>query len=486
MTPRAASVGQACLVARPSDGVPYSIMDLLAGAVAICCLADAALSWFGRPSIAARKGAHALAGIAAAGLWLSPALHGATGRLFEELPQARPPRLEPARHELPSVLLVVTESVRAIDYCSEPRPSCNVAPAVNALLPHRVPLRELRAVGSYTVISVAAIATGQVPLGSREQIRARPTVFDFVRALDPAGEVTTAHIASDVRSGIWELDDVDLPIDVFVAWPDPEDERDRDTFAIDAFAAHVESHPGPSFTWLQLYDTHAPYWATHAPFQPATTRASWKTLRPLHQQYKNAIFTQDALLARALSAFIETRSGPWVILFTSDHGDAFGEHAAIHHGQNLYDEQIHVPGFVAFGDGALSPEQLSWLHRRARGPTSHLDLLPTILDLYGAWDRQAVAPYRATMPGSSLLREPHDRPRSVPMTSCSALNDCSLNTWGMLGEWHALVGQVWDAGFSCVPLDDGGKRIAWTAECAALGRASKAYFPLLPNKKPNR
>jgi hypothetical protein len=325
-----------------------------------------------------------------------------------------------------------------------------------------------------------------VPLGSRAEIGAMPTAFDLVRAFDPARAITTAYIAADVRAGIWELADVERTVDVFITWPHPEQEWDRDPYALGAFLAHVRANPGPMFTWLQLYDTHAPYWSVDEPFQPATEVATWDTLTPLHQQYKNAIYTQDALLAQALSAFIESRSGPWVILFTSDHGDAFGEHAAIHHGQNLYDEQIHVPGFVAWGGGALTSAEEAWLRRRGRGPTSHLDLLPTVLDLFRAWDHRAILEQRAALTGSSLLREPPARPRAAPMTSCSALYDCPLKTWGMLGETHALVAQKWDRGFRCVPLDDSSQRIPWSEECKALHDASKAYFPLLPNGKPNR
>jgi arylsulfatase A-like enzyme len=238
---------------------------------------------------------------------------------------------------------------------------------------------------------------------------------------------------------------------------------------------------------LHVYGTHAPYYSTPAlsPFQPATQTPSWETLEALYNQYKNAIVTQDAELARAVRAFVSSRSGPWLVLFTSDHGEAFGEHHAIHHGQNLYDEQIHVPGFIAFGSGALTASEERTLRERARGPSSHLDVLPTLLDVLGVWDAFPLLPYNNRMLGSSLLRSAPERPRAIPMTNCTTSAPCPMNTWGMLGERHALVAQVWDASFKCVPLDDSGTVIEDGIECSWLRGRSRQFFPTLPNGNPN-
>ena len=176
------------------------------------------------------------------------------------------------------------------------------------------------------------------------------------------------------------------------------------------------------------------------------------------------------------------------MLFTSDHGEAFGEHRAIHHGQNLFDEQIHVPGFVAWGNGALSEVQARDLRAHAAAPTSHLDLLPTLLDLYGVYDSVVLEGHRKELLGSSLLRPAPTAPRALPISNCSAGYRCPLNTWGMLGDSHALIAQAWDGDYACMPLlaNENASAPVVNAECTRLREASKRYFERQPNGAPNR
>lgn len=66
------------------------------------------------------------------------------------------PPLASRRARVPSVLFLVTESVRASDSCGDASEACDVAPEMAALLPNRVALREVRATSSYTAISMSA------------------------------------------------------------------------------------------------------------------------------------------------------------------------------------------------------------------------------------------------------------------------------------------------------------------------------------------
>ena len=137
-----------------------------------------------------------------------------------------------------------------------------------------------------------------------------------------------------------------------------------------------------------------------------------------------------------LRAFLRrVGSEPWLVLFTSDHGEAFGEHKAIHHGQNTYDEQIHVPGFVAFGNGALDPAQ------------------------------------------EAAFRSPTAR-RSSPVRSrtgaCSATDTPSC-------------AQAWDADFRCVDLTTGAENANPASKaCGELRRASRTWWVKLPSGRDNR
>jgi arylsulfatase A-like enzyme len=80
-----------------------------------------------------------------------------------------------------------------------------------------------------------------------------------------------------------------------------------------------------------------------------------------------------------------------VVIVTSDHGEALGEHGYVGHNLQLYEESVRVPLVVRF-PAALGPRGV-----RLGAQTSHLDLAPTIADVFGA--AHAASSFR----GRSLL-----------------------------------------------------------------------------------
>ena len=63
------------------------------------------------------------------------------------------------------------------------------------------------------------------------------------------------------------------------------------------------------------------------------------------------------------------------IVFTSDHGEMFGEHGRLGHGHDYYEELVHIP-LIIMGPGI--PQG-----KREKTVVSHLDLMPTLKDLLG-------------------------------------------------------------------------------------------------------
>jgi arylsulfatase A-like enzyme len=116
----------------------------------------------------------------------------------------------------------------------------------------------------------------------------------------------------------------------------------------------------------------------------------WKLLGPqlwteTHRRfYYKLQRTVDGQLARVLEALRELRSyEDTIVVFTSDHGDMLGAHGGMHQKwHNAYEETIHVP-FV------VSSPRLDGGRREVDVPTSHADLLPTLLGLAGI-DRDEV------------------------------------------------------------------------------------------------
>ena len=241
---------------------------------------------------------------------------------------------------------------------------------------------------------------------------------------------------------------------------------------------------------LHLAGTHAPYYVDEnaAPFRPWSHVVTWSGMPQLHNAYKDAIVAQDREVARALRAFAEhAGSRPRIVIFTSDHGEAFGEHGAIHHGQNLYDEQIHVPGWIWASPGALGPEQQAVLASAGSRFATHLDLLPTVLDVLGLGDNTALRDMRAKLSGASLVRPAPPSRAPVQVTNCTGMFPCPLDTWGLLTDGRKLVAQRWDADWGCfilggdehpAPIDD--------PECQNLRAVSRTTYPTLPNGHPNR
>jgi arylsulfatase A-like enzyme len=89
-----------------------------------------------------------------------------------------------------------------------------------------------------------------------------------------------------------------------------------------------------------------------------------------YQFYRNNLAYADYLLERTVKKLQQL--GMYedsLIIFTSDHGEAFGEHRTIKHYHTVYDEQIHVPLF--YHHPSLSPGVVTT-------QVGHVDLFPTI------------------------------------------------------------------------------------------------------------
>ncbi len=400
------------------------------------------------------------------------------------------PALSSRRARLPNVLVILDESVRATDYSAE------TTPETTALTAGRVELREMRSVASYTAIAVSSLLTSRPPTERANALDHAPYLFDFVRAVRRATERVHVGYYSSQTDSLFERRDVRSATDAFVTVDDlvghrVDDIDDVIDLGVDnLLAARVERDlpklEKPFLAIVHLSGTHAPYYVddARAPFKPYRHTPAWSGLGELHAAYRDAIFDQDAAVARAIRAFFTAVGDePALVVFTSDHGEAFGEHAAIHHGQSLYDEQIHVPSWVLSKNDALDDAEARALAAHENDFVTHLDVVPTLLDAYGVLDAFPLRDYVARFAGRSLLRS-DDPPEIVPLTNCTDMFPCPVRTWGLLAHGRALVAQPWDAGWHCIdlrtelePPDD--------PACAVLRTASHSYFPTLPNGHPN-
>jgi arylsulfatase A-like enzyme len=112
--------------------------------------------------------------------------------------------------------------------------------------------------------------------------------------------------------------------------------------------------------------------------------------QPADLAYRQLYYYLHKLVDRAIGRILEelARVGltdDTIIVFTSDHGDLLGAHGGLQQKwHNAFDEATRVP-FVVKGPGIASAP--GGLHL----PTSHVDLLPTLLGLAGIDTERATA-----------------------------------------------------------------------------------------------
>ncbi|AKT37905.1 sulfatase-like hydrolase/transferase [Chondromyces crocatus] len=376
-----------------------------------------------------------------------------------------------------NVLFILTESVRADVACSTPggdaghaalqKPGangadlagCRATPQVDAALPHRLPLTQMRSNASTTAIGLAVLWSGLQPVASREDLHGYPLLFDYARSAGFDAAYWTSHhmmfansrlyvqdLPTSHQCGATELDpvaDIDLGAD--------------DRLLVDRVAAELPRLHEPFFAVAHFGNTHVPYLEdpADAPFQPSTTSKAPQDNEGYRNLYLNAVHRQD----KAIASLIESvRSAPFgdrtVIVFTSDHGEAFREHGQLGHTGAVLDEEIRVPAWIDAPEGTLRADEARSLRTARDELVFHTDVTPTVLDLLGLWDEPALADYREAMIGRSLLR-PLGGPATVTLTNCTGIWGCAFRNWGMMRGSRKLEAREWDRTWHCYDvLDD--------------------------------
>ncbi|OBF49837.1 hydrolase [Mycobacterium sp. 852002-50816_SCH5313054-b] len=140
------------------------------------------------------------------------------------------------------------------------------------------------------------------------------------------------------------------------------------------------------------------YYSGYGP-APAVNRIYERSAQRYRDLYYRLHAEVDGPIDRVRRAVTEGGSADAVLVRTADHGDLLGAHGGLHQKWfNLYDEATRVPFVIArTGSAATRP-------RVVTAPTSHVDLVPTLLSAAGI-DVTAVA---STLAES--FSEVHDLP----------------------------------------------------------------------------
>lgn len=388
-----------------------------------------------------------------------------------------------------NVVFVITESVRKDAVCNSYDVDCRRTPATNALFPDRIALSQLRALDSSTAISMAVLWSGLGPHESRDALHTWPLLFDYARSAD----YTTAYFTSqNIMFGnlrLW-LDDLGVTSLLFGNQVEPDSNIDLgadEALFADAALLKIDELKEPFFLTIQLSNGHYPYLVHEQrprPFQPATTSKAPEKNAHFKNYYQNAIHQQDLHLGRILAQLKASEAGDrTVVVYTSDHGEAFREHHQMGHTFSIYDEEVLVPAWIDAPSGTLSDEERENLSSKKDAFSFHPDLSATILDLLGVWEDKNIARFRSRMVGTSLLG-PELNNRALPMTNCAAVWSCAFENWGMMRGHMKLEARAWDAEFHCWDLKiDPGETLNLGAQaCGDLEARALSVFGRMPGK----
>ena len=384
---------------------------------------------------------------------------GFTEQSNQMRPRARESMPVPPLHTAPgtpkrNVLFVILESTRADATCIDYDPDCRRTEGTNKLFPHRFAFPQMRSMDSTTAVSLAVLWSGLGPTESRDNLHTWPLIFDYARA---AGFDTAFWTSQNMLFGNARLWVKNLGVSKFCSATDLDPTSDLDMGAPEGFLAdHVIREVGslrePFLAVVQLSNVHYPYYVDPngpQPFQPSTTSKAPEDNPYFKNFYQNAVYQQDQHLAKMLSYVRSTEAGKHtVIVYTSDHAEAFREHGQMGHTFSVFDEEIHVPAWIDAPPGTLTPEEEQTLASKQGDYVYHIDLAPTILDLMGVADDPGIAKYREHLFGHSLLR-PGLSDQPLLMTNCAGVWSCAFENWGIMRQNLKVESRAWDVGWKC-------------------------------------
>ncbi len=401
------------------------------------------------------------------------------------------PELTPKPARKRNVLLILQESQRADVTCLEYDPECELSTREsNKLLPNRIPLNQLHSNASTTAISISNIWSGVLPTESRELLHSAPLMWDYARA---AGYDTAYWTSQNLMFGNARLYVQDIPVSHRCVATELDTQADLDAGAYDALVTErVIQEWGelrePFFAVVHYSNVHYPYIydPNHAPFQPASMDKSAEKNEEFKNYYKNVVYLSDIAVAKLIRHVRESESGErTVIAYTSDHGEAFREHWQLGHTSSIFEEEVHVPGWIDAPKGTLTESEEANLRAASDEIVFHLDLAPTFLDLLGVWDDPALAPFRARMIGHPLTRRERTT-QPVPITNCTWLWECAFRNWGVMQGPMKIEAREWDGEYHCFNVleDPDEQNNLGEAACAPLPDLARSMFHVMPNVTP--
>lgn len=272
-----------------------------------------------------------------------------------------------------NVLLITIDTLRwDLGYAGNPR---RISPHLDRLAARSIVFEHAYALASYTSKSLAPMLIGkygsETHRGWAHFNLYGPEDTFVAQRLQRAGVRTVsvqAHWYFKENTGLGRGFDV-LDLSASPRQLQQEGDRsvvsDRVTDAAIAQLGKAENTARRFFAWVHYLDPHAEYVKSPAHDFGDTQRDLYDSEVAFTDEHVGRLLEhleKQGLLERT------------IVIVTSDHGEAFGEHGMIRHGFEVWEELVRVPFFV-FVPG-LPPKRVAV--RRGQ-----IDLVPTLLEIYG-------------------------------------------------------------------------------------------------------
>jgi arylsulfatase A-like enzyme len=208
---------------------------------------------------------------------------------------------------------------------------------------------------------------------------------------------------------------------------------------------------------------------THHPYEPTPGVATLdlrRTREPVPDDYDldrylNVLHETDRHLGRLFDAIRSAGLGEdTIVVITGDHGQAFGyPHDGYTQGQNVYEEDVHVPLMVWYPRLYKAP-----VHSQAIG--SHVDLAPTIAHLAGT-------PTAPEWQGHSLLDGGRERRAYFYVAENELTLGIREGNWKYIFNLRAGIEELYDLGRD--PTEQHNLAASEPARCARLRQRLAAW-----------
>jgi len=273
--------------------------------------------------------------------------------------------------ERPNVVLITIDTMRA-DCLEHPK---QVTPNLDRLAKQSAVFENAYAPASYTGKSVGPIMIGRY---SSETQRDYSHFNAFPKDRFVQERIQAKQIRTISVQGYWYFhqerygfgrgfDVVDSSASSVVGYVEADRSFNSEKLgeATIAQLKREENTAGQFFLWVHFTDPHVEY-VPHPGFDFGSDQRG---------RYLGEVAYVDAQVGRILEVISASSFAKrTVVMVSSDHGEAFGEHGMMRHGFELWEPLVRVP-LVVHVPGVAA--------RRVAVRRSLIDLVPTILDLFG-------------------------------------------------------------------------------------------------------